>query len=133
MYHRGGSRIPRRRGCQPSGGANIQNCQIFPKPHEIKKILVRRGRPLGSTTVQITLICKKNFINVGCLHLIWSHDQMPTHLLQPIRERHYCSKIKHRTKKEAEDLVFAKSAVRTSQETTSAGECNSVFKAKRIK
>ena len=49
VYYTGGSRIPRRRGRQPSrkgGGVSTQICQILPKKlHEIKKILVGEGRP----------------------------------------------------------------------------------------
>ena len=41
------------------------------------------------TRIEITLICKKRTSkNVGCLHFIWSHDQMLTHLLHPITEQH---------------------------------------------
>ena len=52
MLTRGGSRIPRRRGCQPT------NSPDFPKKlHEIKKILVHGGgvrrTPLGSATANV--------------------------------------------------------------------------------
>ena len=48
MYRfRGGSRIPRRRGCQPSRrrAPVYKFARFSEKLHEIKKMLVRRGAP----------------------------------------------------------------------------------------
>ena len=50
--YRGGSRIPRRRGCQPSGRGRQPTIlsKFSQKMHEIAKILGRRGRLLRSAT-----------------------------------------------------------------------------------
>ena len=37
---------------------------------------------------KLHLFAKRTLNNVGYLHFIWSHDQMLTYLLQPIREQH---------------------------------------------
>ena len=40
-HYKGGFRIPRGRGANPPGGANLQFWQIFQKLHEIENILSR--------------------------------------------------------------------------------------------
>ena len=67
LDHRGGYRIPRRRGRQPSGGAPTYDFAKFSeKLHEIEKILGRRGgAPLGSATglgCDLSLIREKESI-----------------------------------------------------------------------
>ena len=59
---RGGSRIFRRKGCQPSRrGRQHTNLPDFPKKlHEIKKILVRRGAPPPLDPPVLPLLMKNN-------------------------------------------------------------------------
>ena len=76
--YRGGSRIPRRRGRQPLGDANIQICQIF--PNEIKNILVHSGRMPGMPPLDLPPI----YLLVPESNIFYVHANRPSQQSFPI-------------------------------------------------
>ena len=70
---RGGSRIPHRRGCQPSRGAPIYDFAKFcEKLHEIEKILGRRGAyARGAPPKSATVMCTLSIFDIFDIALIF--------------------------------------------------------------